>query len=91
MKWLENRNMSISRKPKEQSSKTSEAAIQAVIEKGGSVAKLKSETQKKNVQLRLESELINQIDEIRKRRSVSPSRHTWILEAIHEKIQEETL
>ena len=49
--------MSISRKPKEQSSKTSEAAIQAVIGKGGSVAKLKSETQKKTYNFALNRSL----------------------------------
>jgi hypothetical protein len=80
--------MAISRKP---SNKTdvSEAAINAIIEKGGSVAQDKKDTGKKNLQLRLESDLINQIDEVIERRTIPPSRHTWILEAIYEKLQKE--
>jgi hypothetical protein len=41
---------------------------------------------KKNLQLRLETDLIERIDESRKRRSVPIPRHTWLLEAIHEKL-----
>jgi len=77
--------MSISRKPKPD---VSEAAIRAVIEKGGSVAQDKLEAGKKNLQLRLDVELIAQIDQARQKKSVPPSRHTWILEAIHEKLSD---
>jgi hypothetical protein len=79
--------MAISRKPSKPD--VSEATINAIIEKGGSVAQDKKEVGKKNLQLRLETDLIDQIDEIREKRTVSPSRHTWILEAIYEKIQKE--
>lgn len=81
--------MAISKKP---SSKTdiSEAAIKAVIEKGGSVAKDKLDSGKKNLQLRIETDLITQIDNTREKRAVPPSRHSWILEAIYEKIGRET-
>lgn len=78
--------MTISRKPQKNTA-ASEAAIKAVIEKGGSIAKDNPDSGKKNLQLRLETDLINQIDEIRKKRTIPPSRHTWILEAIHEKLQ----
>jgi len=81
--------MAISRKPKKKEGDTSEANIQAIIGKGGSVAKIKSEAGKKNLQLRLELDVIKQIDEIREKRTVPPSRHTWILEAIHEKMEKE--
>lgn len=77
--------MAISRKPKKET-EVSEAAIKAVIEKGGSVAQEKTETGKKNLQLRLDEELIKKIDEDRKKRAVPPSRHSWILEAIFEKL-----
>lgn len=77
--------MAISRKPKKET-EVSEAAIKAVIEKGGSIAQEKTETGKKNLQLRLDEELIKKIDEDRKKRVVPPSRHTWILEAIFEKL-----
>jgi len=78
--------VTISRKPQKNTA-ASEAAIKAVIEKGGSIAKDNPDSGKKNLQLRLETDLINQIDEIRKKRTIPPSRHTWILEAIHEKLQ----
>ncbi len=77
--------MAISRKPKKEA-EVSEAAIKAIIEKGGSVAQDNQDTKKKNLQLRLDTDLINQIDQARKQKSVPPSRHTWILEAIHEKL-----
>lgn len=84
--------MAISRKPKIENPVTSsEAAIKAIIEKGGSVAKEKNDTGRKNLQLRLESDLIEQIDEVREKRTVPPSRHTWILEAIHEKLQKDDI
>ena len=65
----------------------SEAQIQAIIEKGGSVADVQQDAGKKNLQLRLEADLIGQIDTARKTKAVPPSRHTWILEAIYEKLQ----
>ncbi len=78
--------MAISRKP-HKNAVASEAAIKAVIDKGGSVSNEKVDSEKKNLQLRLDTDLIDRIDEIRGKRSVPPSRHTWILEAIHEKLQ----
>lgn len=78
--------MAISRKPKKET-EVSEAAIKAVIEKGGSVAQENTNTGKKNLQLRMDEELIKKIDEDRKKRAVPPSRHSWILEAIHEKFK----
>ena len=78
--------MAISRKPKNITA-ASEAAINAIIEKGGSVMNDKPDSERKNLQLRLETDLIEQIDKIRRKRMVPPSRHTWILEAIHEKLQ----
>lgn len=79
--------MAISRKPKKETD-ISEAVIKAIIEKGGSIAAQDNlEEKKKNLQLRLETDLINQIDAARKSKRVPPSRHTWILEAIYEKLQ----
>ncbi len=80
--------MAISRKPNPVT--VSEDKIQSVIEKGGSVAITNepaiSEPEKKNLQLRLDAELIKRIDESRKKRAIPPPRHTWLLEAIHEKL-----
>ncbi len=78
--------MTISKKPNTETI-ASEAKIKALIEKGGSVAKDKLDSSKKNLQLRIETDLINQIDAVRGGKPVPPSRHTWILEAIHEKLR----
>jgi hypothetical protein len=78
--------MSISRKPKQ----PSEAEIKTLIEKGGSVAKVKTKSTKtdvKNVQLRLINNVISEIDDIRNKSMVAPSRHAWILTAIKEKLE----
>lgn len=79
--------MSIARKPK----KPSESEIKELIEKGGSVAKVSNtksaKTNVKNVQLRLTDDLIAEIDEARDKNIVTPSRHTWILTAIKEKLE----
>jgi hypothetical protein len=77
--------MAISRKPKKEV-EVSEATIKAIIEKGGSVAQDNQDGKKKNLQLRLDTDLIKKIDAARKSKPVPPSRHTWILEAIHEKL-----
>jgi hypothetical protein len=80
--------MAISKKP---TAKTlpSEADILAVIDKGGSVASDKAEGGRKNLQLRLDADLIDKIDCARKAKAVPPSRHAWILTAIFEKLQRE--
>ncbi len=80
--------MAISKKPSSKGT-ASEAQIQAIIEKGGSVADVQQDVGKKNLQLRLEADLIEKIDVARKNKAVPPSRHTWILEAIFEKLQKE--
>lgn len=80
--------MAISKKPVNKTA-VSEAAITAIIEKGGSVASEKLDTGKKNLQLRLDSDLIMLIDSVRKNNVVPPSRHHWILEAIFEKLLKE--
>lgn len=78
--------MAITKKPT--TKLISETDIKAIIEKGGSaVQEEKDEAIRKNLQLRIEPNLISQIDSSRKLRMVPPSRHSWILEAIHEKIQ----
>jgi hypothetical protein len=41
------------------------------------------------VQLRLSRDLIQRIDRSRKKRTVPPSRHSWILEALLDKLKAE--
>ena len=68
-----------------------EAAIQAFISKGGSVA-LSDETGSDSVQpvnLKIPKQVLNTIDELVAARPVKTYRVQWLLEAIHEKIQRE--
>ncbi len=62
-----------------------QADIERVIRKGGTPPKRGAE-QPALVQLRLPRQLVEQIDAALKSRPVPPSRHTWLLEAIHEKL-----
>jgi len=74
-----------------------DAQIKALINKGGTppltpkTAKNKSNTLK-NVQLRLTEDVLSEIDfAIQKRNKIVPiSRHTWLLEAIAEKLDKES-
>lgn len=68
-----------------------ENKIQALINKGGSVAIQEEEayTGPCRLQLRLDAGLISRVDTVRRKRLVAPSRHAWLLEAIHEKLQRE--
>jgi hypothetical protein len=71
--------------------KPDEAAIRAIIERGGAVAGegRTDDTGRKLLQLRLPTALIIRIDAALRTRDVPPSRHHWILEAIHEKLARE--
>jgi hypothetical protein len=92
--------MPISKKPTKQElrNQQDEAAIQAVIHKGGSVASEAINTEQvtlKNLQLQLYIDQIEAIDQIlRKKQGQSrrrrQSRHSWLVEAIEEKIERES-
>ena len=85
--------MSISKKPKAKA-ETSEAEVQALISKGGSPA---SSSQGKKlgkkdivpVTLRLPSELTRRIEMVLQKRAFKIPRHTWLLEAVIEKLERE--
>ena len=84
--------MAIAKKPKLNPVPTAdESKIQALINKGGSVAAQEEPAPSGlcRLQLRLEAELISRIDAVRKKRLVAPSRHAWLLEAIHQKLRRE--
>jgi hypothetical protein len=85
--------MPVTRKPRpkeETTGQPSETAIQAFIGRGGSVTgEGAGDVRTKLVQLRLSPELIARIDTVLGTRRVPPSRHHWILEAIHEKLERE--
>jgi hypothetical protein len=85
--------MAVTRKPQQKGAATgqpSETAIQAFIDRSGSVPSGEgAEGRNKLVQLRLSPELIARIDRVRDAQHVPPSRHHWILESIHEKLERE--
>lgn len=88
--------MTITKKPQLVESPLPEKDISALIEKGGSTAKGPSgrerkhpETKPQFIQLRLERDLLGQIDALIHQRKVKIPRHTWILEALYEKLERE--
>lgn len=87
--------MAITRKPKSPSASASEAEIATLIGKGGS-APARTETTPAEkpkvtpVALRVPTELIDRLDASLERRTVRIPRHTWILEAIAEKLARES-
>ena len=87
--------MALRRKPQSDSPKApsaDERHIEALIDKGGSVAPDHEEgrgIRPQLVQLRLPRSLVQRIDMARKHRIVVPSRHTWLLEALLEKLKNE--
>ena len=87
--------MALRRKPQSESPKALSAdvrRIEALIDKGGSVAPDQEEgkgIRPQLVQLRLPRALVQRIDKARKHRIVAPSRHAWLLEALLEKLETE--
>ncbi|MGV7222884.1 MAG: hypothetical protein ACQ9MH_15315 [Nitrospinales bacterium] len=84
--------MAIAKKPGSSSKPDTEKDIKALIEKGGSVAitdQTEEDEEPKSVQLRLTPSWIKRIDQVRKKRPIKTMRHTWFLEAIHEKLERE--
>ena len=81
--------MTITRKPKSINHKDN---IDAIIDRGGSVSresKVKIKENKNSMTLRLPNFLLDQINEILSEKPIPTPRHTWILEAILEKIERE--
>lgn len=81
--------MAVTRKPQVRGAteQPSETAIRAFIERGGGVPSDADDVRTKLVQLRLSPELIARIDAVRHVARVPTSRHHWLLEAIHEKLE----
>ena len=80
--------MAITRKPKAQPSP--QVDVDSLINKGGSVTRLAASDAKQKrvyVQLRLPQGIIDQIDQALSTRPIKVPRHTWFLEAIHEKLE----
>jgi hypothetical protein len=78
--------MPLRRKPKQQAP-ADERRVNALIEKGGTVSHNGKDKAMQSVQIRVPYDLLQRIDSDRSKLSVPPSRHTWILEALFEKLQ----
>ncbi|HTT75691.1 MAG TPA: hypothetical protein VMF50_06870 [Candidatus Binataceae bacterium] len=82
--------MAIRAKPQSISLASDERRVNALIEKGGTVPEgAADDSRRMLVQLRLSPELIKRIDKNRRKRTVPPSRHAWILEALLDKLSVE--
>jgi hypothetical protein len=81
--------MAISRKPQAAAKTRGVVDVHALIHKGGSVASERTREGEKPTALllRLPSALLTRIDVSVKRRPIKTPRHTWILEAIVEKLE----
>jgi hypothetical protein len=79
--------MAIRSKPQPQN----ERQIMALITKGGTAPSHKADGKHRLLQLRPEEEIVTRIDTVlaRKPKQVRPSRHAWIIQAIHEKLAAE--
>jgi hypothetical protein len=75
----------IAKKPA-QGEEKSESQINAVISKGGSVAKT-DKTGNQKILIRIPNELLNRVDTDLTTRPLKTPRNTWILEAILEKLE----
>lgn len=80
--------MALRSKPQQQPATADERRINELIEKGGTVPADDGDKSKPMlVQLRLSRDLVQRIDRNRKKRTVPPSRHSWILEALLDKLK----
>ena len=81
--------MAIAKKP---NNKLEEDKINALIEQGGSIPKDKVTGDViKLIQLRIPSSEIERIDNLIASRRPKPPRHSWILEAIYEKLEKDSV
>ncbi|MDQ3750716.1 MAG: hypothetical protein M3367_17125 [Acidobacteriota bacterium] len=83
--------MAISRKPKPSEKQAKEQSINALINKGGSVAQSDGrQTGEKPILIRIPAEALEKIDEIVSAKKIKTPRHTWLLEAVFEKLEKES-
>lgn len=85
--------MAISRRPKPTTSKPGAVDVDALINKGGSVAgNGKGQPKEKGttpVIVRVPDQLLEKVDTAVQARPIKTPRHTWLLEAIIEKLDRE--
>lgn len=83
--------MAISRKPKRAAAATSVVDVDALINKGGSVAAKNGERNTVPVILRVPEDILQKVDASVQARRIKTPRHTWLLEAILEKLEGESV
>jgi hypothetical protein len=81
--------MVISRKPPK-TKNLSINQVESLIQKGGSIAFCSEKVSEKPVSLRIPSDMLEKIDFLIQNRPIKIPRHTWLLEALFEKIERET-
>jgi hypothetical protein len=89
--------MAVSRKPKASAQTKSAVDVEALIRKGGSVASQDNVRAKgpgqgnkpTHVVIRIPADLVTRIEQALQERPVRIPRHTWILEALVEKLDRE--
>ena len=85
--------MAISRKPKSPANGTrADVDVDALINKGGSVATAQLPSKAADtatVNLRMPAALVERIDDALKAHPIKKPRHTWLLEAVIEKLDRE--
>ena len=81
--------MPVSRKPQRPKAADSGVDVNALIRKGGSVPEEQLSSSKRKtipVTLRIPADLLKQLDAHLRDKLVPLPRHTWILEAVYEKL-----
>jgi len=82
--------MIITKKPQVTATRQHEAEVATLIEKGGSpTRRQEGKSRPQLIQLRLDRELLSSIDAVLHQRKVKTPRHTWMLEALYEKLERE--
>lgn len=83
--------MAISRKPRSSGAPTPLVDVEALINKGGSTPKpnIEEKDGATAVVLRLPADVLTRVDGAVKARPIRTPRHTWLLEAVHEKLARE--
>jgi len=84
--------MAISRKPRTEQATAKNVDVDALINKGGSIAQRQdTEPKEKPVILRVPEDVLERIDATVKARRIKTPRHTWLLEAVLEKLEKESV
>ena len=89
--------MAISVKPQQKSSNQNEASIAELINKGGSVSSStpapsqNAPKEEQTVTLRVPRELIGKLDQLLDKGIIKKKRHPWILDAIVEKLERDSI